>query len=134
MASIASNLRNLPRSFLSNKEKTRYFDLKLEEKGLVSKFISTKKLAKEKDFSDLELLRQLLTKEKIKLLYMIKTEKFNSIYDLAKKSKRDFKAVWKDLKLLERFGLIEFHSEKKNGRTCFIPFVIANKLNLIIEI
>lgn len=134
MASITSNLRNFPRSILSTKEKTRYFDLKLEEQGLVFKFMSAKKQSKEAGFSDLELLRQLLTKEKIKLIHLIKTQKFNSIYDLAKKSKRDFKAVWKDLKLLERFGLIEFNSEKKNGRTCFIPVVIANKLNLVIDI
>jgi predicted transcriptional regulator len=134
MASIAANLRNLPRTILSRKEKTRYFDLRMEKEGLVSKSISAKKLEKERDFSDLELLRQLLTKEKINLVQMIKKERFKSIYDLAKKSGRDFKAVWKDLKLLERFGLIEFHSEKKSGRTCFVPVVIVNKLNLVVEI
>lgn len=134
MASIASNLRNFPKAILPSKEKTRYFDLKLENETLVSRLISAKKLEKEKDFSDLKLLRNLLTKEKVKLLYLIKKEKFSSIYDLAKKSNRDFKAVWKDLKILERFGLIEFHSEKKNGRTCFTPVLITTKLNLIIEL
>jgi predicted transcriptional regulator len=111
--------------------KTRYFELNANEFGLIPKFFGAKK---DFDFSDLETLRKLLSNEKSRILYILKNEKIHSIYGLAKKTKRDFKSTYQDLKFLEKLGFIEFHSEKTGNKERLIPTLLADKIELIITI
>jgi predicted transcriptional regulator len=114
--------------------KTLYVDVNVAEEGIFSKFLS--KRAKESDYdpSDIELLRTIFSNEKTKILYTIKKHKPKSIYELAKILKRDFKSVYKDLKVLERFEFIEFYSEKVGNRESLRPVLALNELNITISI
>jgi len=111
--------------------KTRYVDINVNKENFVSKLIGEKK---PHDFSDVKLLRNLLTNEKSRILYALKNENPKSIYALAKLLGRDFKSVREDIKVLERFGFIEFHSEKTGKREALKPVLIIDKLQIIIEI
>lgn len=111
--------------------KTRYFELNANEFGFIPRFFGSKK---EFQVTDLEIIRKFLSNEKSRILFLLKNEKFNSIYDLAKKIKRDFKSVYEDLKFLEKLGFIEFHSEKKGKREKLIPVLLTDKIELIINI
>ena len=86
------------------------------------------------EFTGLASLRNLLTNEKARILHVIKEQKPESIYGLAKVLKRDFKSVTEDLKLLERFGFIEFVETKKNNRIRHKPELLINSLTINIEI
>jgi len=79
-------------------------------------------------------LRQLLSNEKARLLHIIKTKKPASIYELAKLTGRDFKAVRADIKLLERFGFIELISSHKQGRERLRPVVDVDRIIVNIDI
>jgi len=111
--------------------KTRYVEINVNKGNFVSKFIGSKK---SHDFSDMKLLRTLLSNEKARILYTLKIRKPQSIYELAKLLKRDIKSVRQDIKLLKRFGFIEFHSYKKGNRHSLSPVLIVDRLELIISI
>ncbi len=115
------------------KTKTREIII-TESKGSFSIF-KKKELSKEDfDFSGMANLRQLLSNEKARILHVIKNEKPDSIYNLSKKLKRNFKSVNDDLKLLERFGFIEFTEEKSKNRIRHKPEVIIDNLTIHIRI
>ena len=84
--------------------------------------------------SEVAVLRQLLSNEKARLLHVIKTKKPSSIYELAKLLGRDFKAVRYDIKLLEKFGLIELISVHKNNRELLKPVVDIDQLIVTINL
>ncbi len=111
--------------------KTRYLDLNVDERGFVSKFLSSKK---GHDFSDIELLRKILSNEKARILYVLKKKQVKSIYALAKVLGRDFKSVYDDLKVLERFGFVEFHSESHGKRKSLKPVLTVDELRMVIKI
>jgi predicted transcriptional regulator len=113
------------------KIKTLYVDINANEDSFVSKLIGEKK---SHDFSDIKLLRNLLSNEKSRILYTLKHHSPTSIYALAKLLGRDFKSVRDDIKVLERFGFIEFHAEKVGKRESLKPVLIADKLQIIINI
>jgi len=113
------------------KTKTRYVDVNVNKGGFVSKLIGADK---SHDFSDIKLLRNLLSNEKARILYTLKSKNPKSIYALAKFLGRDFKSVREDIKVLERFGFIEFHAEKTGKRESLKPVLIINKLQIIIDI
>lgn len=94
----------------------------LLKKGFLSK--------KDYDFEGLSALRRLLSNEKARLLNVLKEEKPGSIYELAKKLGRDFKAVNEDIKLLERFGLVELTEEKTKKRVRHRPELVAENLTI----
>lgn len=114
-----------------NRTKTRYLDINVDERGFVSKILLKKH---EQDFSDIILLRKVLSNEKARVLHLLKTTEITSMYDLAKRLGRDFKSVYEDLKILERFGFIEFHSEKKGKRESLKPVLIVDELRLVIKL
>lgn len=89
---------------------------------------------KDYNFSGMLALRQLLSNEKARILHTIKNKKPKSIYALAKILGRGFKSVSDDLKLLERFGFIEFTEEKVNGRTCHKPELVVSSVTINIKI
>lgn len=114
--------------------KKLYIELSSEGGTIISGLFSKK--SKKAYFSkeDVELLRKLLSNEKSKILYFLRKEEPSSIYNLAKTLKRDFKSVYQDLKILERFGFLEFVSEKKGKRVSLKPELLADEIQLIIDI
>ena len=86
------------------------------------------------DFSGILALRQLLSNEKARILHVIKTQKPQSIYDLAKKLERGFKAVNDDVKLLERFGFIELIPEKTKNRIRYRPAIVVDTISINVKI
>ena len=111
--------------------KTRYVEVNANEETFVSKLIREKK---SHDFSDIKLLRSLLSNEKARILHILKSKQPKSIYALSKLLRRDFKSTREDVKILERFGLIEFHSEKTGKRYSLKPVLATDKLQIIINI
>lgn len=98
--------------------------------GEVSKIEGVFPLAKPLTLKD---VRSLLSNEKAKLLWLIKTKKPNSIYELAKISGRSFKAVKQDLAILEKFGLIKFIRAREKNREKLKPELQFEKLVLNIN-
>ena len=113
------------------KTKTRYVDINVNKGNFVSKLVGAKK---SHDFSDIKLLRSILSNEKARILYALKTNNPKSIYALAKLLGRDFKSVRDDIKILERFGFIEFHAENTGKRESLMPVLVIDKLQIIIDI
>ncbi len=64
-------------------------------------------------FTSFEALRKALTPKRLELLHVIKTQKPQSINELARMAKRDLKNVADDLKYLEKIGLIETKETKR---------------------
>ena len=88
----------------------------------------------EYDFEGLSALRHLLSNEKDKILYFIRLKKPNSIYQLAKMLKRDFKAVNDDIKLLEKFGFIDLIAQKTGKRERLKPVLVVDSVHINITI
>ncbi len=119
---------------MAQRSKTREIVL-IDKKGtfsILSKKLSGKK--EEFDFKSLSALRSILSNEKARLLNVIKTQEPKSIYKLAKILKRDFKSVFEDIKLLERFGIIDRVLEKTGKRESHRPILTIDTLNIIINI
>lgn len=115
------------------KTKTREIFIS-ESKGSFYLF-KKKELSKEDfDFSGILALRQLIGNEKARILHVIKYEKPESIYQLSKLLKRNFKSVNDDLKLLEKFGFVEFSEEKTKNRIRHKPEVVIDSLVITIKI
>ncbi len=115
----------------SKKTKTRYVDINVSRGNFVSKLIGG---SKSFDFSDIKLLRSLLSNEKSRILHHLKETQPSSIYALAKILGRDFKSVREDLMMLERFGFVEFVLEKKGKRESIRPVLSVDSLQIIINI
>lgn len=116
-----------------SKTKVREITIK-EAKGSFNIFKDKKVSRSDYDFSGILALRKLLTPEKARILDVIKKKKPNSIYDLAKKLERNFKAVSDDLKLLERFGFIEFIEEKTKNRRRHKPVIVVDQITINLNI
>lgn len=105
-----------------------------ESKGAFSIFRDTKVSKKDYDFEGLSALRKLLSNEKARVLNVIKTQKPKSIYELAKKLDRGFKSVNDDVKLLERFGFIEFTEEKTKNRIRHRPEIVVDTITIHLSV
>ena len=113
--------------------KTREITIK-ESKGIFN-ILKDKQISKsDYDFEGLSALRQLLNNEKARMLHVIKTQEPKSIYELAKKLKRNFKSVIDDIKLLERFGFIELIEEKTKNRVRHKPEIVVDKIIINVNI
>jgi len=115
------------------KTKTREITI-TQSKGTFSFFKKPKSTKKDYDFSGILALRQLLSNEKARILHAIKTQNPKSIYDLAKKLNRGFKAVNDDIKLLQRFGFIELIEEKTKNRIRHKPKIIVDSIIINLKI
>ena len=115
------------------RKKTRTVNLYITPTSFSSLFkrFSGKKV-EEFDFSDLAELRQLLSNERAKILYVIKTKNPDSIYHLSKLVKREFKSVLKDVRILEKFGFLSLVNEKKGNRRKLKPKVEIDELKIIV--
>lgn len=114
-------------------KKTREITLR-ESKGAFSLLKKPGVSKKDYDFSGVSALRQLLSNEKARILDVIKTQKPQSIYELAKKLNRGFKSVSDDIKLLERFGFIELVQEKTKNRIRHRPEIVVDTVIINIKI
>jgi predicted transcriptional regulator len=90
--------------------------------------------SKDYDFDGLLSLRKLLTREKARMLDVIKYKSPGSIYELAKILKRPFKGVMDDIQLLERFGFIDLIEERTNKRIRHKPIIVVDTMNISIKI
>ena len=115
------------------KTKTREITLQ-EAKGSFFLMKKAKTSKEDYDFSGILALRQLLSNEKARMLSVIKTQNPKSIYDLAKKLNRGFKAVNDDLKLLERFGFVELTEEKTKNRVRHKPTIVVDTVTVHFKI
>ena len=105
-----------------------------QSKGAFSIFKKTGTSKKDYDFSSILALRQLLSNEKARILHTIKTQKPQSIYDLAKKLNRGFKSVNDDVKLLKRFGFIELKEEKTKKRSRLRPEIVTDIITIHLKV
>jgi len=105
----------------------------IESKGTFSIFKKPKSKS-DYDFSGILALRQILSNEKARILDVIKREKPQSIYELAKKLGRGFKSVNDDIKLLERFGFIELTAEKTKNRVRHKPGVVVDMITIHVKV
>jgi predicted transcriptional regulator len=119
---------------MAQKYKTR--EITIVDKGGTFQPVLRKRSTDKKsyDFESLSVLRKLLSNEKARLLHVIKTKNPSSLYELAKILSRDFKAVVEDVKLLQRFGLIELVSEKSGKRRRHKPHVVIDSLYIHLKI
>jgi predicted transcriptional regulator len=119
---------------MAEKSKTREITI-IDEGGrfnaIFRRFAGTKS---EYDFEGLAVVRKLLSNEKARLLNTIKKTKPNSIYELAKYLKRDFKSVNDDIKLLEKFGFVDMVAEKTGNRERLKPIVVVDSMHIYIKL
>jgi predicted transcriptional regulator len=78
--------------------------------------------------SKYEDLTKILTKERIRMLRIIHSEKPKSISELAKLLNRDRRNVLADLNYLEGFGLVEIEETEKEKIYTKIPIVSFDEL------
>jgi len=105
-----------------------------QSKGTFSIFKKQGTAKKDYDFDGILALRQLLNNEKARILHVIKQEKPQSIYELAKKLNRGFKSVNDDLRLLERFGFIGFVEETTKNRKRHKPEILIDSITINIKV
>jgi len=111
--------------------KTKVREVTIKEGGGTFRFIK----GKEKyDFESLAMLRQILSKEKARMLDFIKYKNPKSIYEVSKVLKRPFKAVYEDIKLLEKFGFIKLKNEKTKGRERLRPVISVEEMIIKLKI
>ena len=115
------------------KTKTREITIK-ESKGAFSIFKKSQPTKKDYDFEGVSALRQILSNEKARILHVIKNQNPKSIYELAKKLDRGFKAVNDDIKLLERFGFIELTEEKTKNRIRHKPEIVVDTITIHLKV
>ena len=85
-------------------------------------------------FTSLEAARNFLTRERLALLHAIRTQRPESLYELARQVGRDFKNVQEDIRLLERHGLVRVARESRGKRTVKVPQVLFEEIALKIAI
>lgn len=116
-------------------EKKKLLEIGISESKGIFSIIKKENSKKEHDFSGLSMLRQALSNEKARILDVIKYQSPKSIYALSKKLGRGFKAVYDDVKFLERVGFIDMIEEKtKNGRISHRPEIIVDRIILDFKI
>jgi predicted transcriptional regulator len=115
------------------KEKTKIREISIiQSKGAFSIFKPG--TSKNYNFEDVSSLRQIFSNEKARILNTIKSQNPASIYDLAKKLGRSFKAVSDDVKLLKKFGFIDLKEEQFKKRKRLRPVIVVDTLNIWVRL
>ena len=81
-------------------------------------------------FGSVESFRQFFTPKRIELLQVVKHKQPKSIYELAKLTHREFKSVVVDIKILERYGLIDTKKVPVKGGYKVRPSFDYDKLSV----
>ena len=76
----------------------------------------------------------MLNNEKARMINVIRLKKPKSVYELAKILKRDFKSVADDIKLLERFGIVEMASENTGKRVRHRTVVVVDRIYISLKV
>lgn len=84
-------------------------------------------------FVNLDVMRKVLTEERLRILKVIRKEHPTSIYELAKILERDIKNTFDDVQYLAEVGLIEL-KKSKEGREKITPLVNYDKILLEIPV
>lgn len=84
-------------------------------------------------FANLDVMRKVLTEERLRILKVIRKEHPSSIYELAKILKRDIKNTFDDVQYLAEVGLVEL-KKSKVGREKITPLVNYDKILLEIPV
>lgn len=84
-------------------------------------------------FENLDVMRRVLTEERLRILKTIKKEHPSSIYQLAKMLGRDIKNTFDDVQYLTQAGFIEL-KKTKEGREKATPLVKYDKILLEIPV
>ncbi len=84
-------------------------------------------------FNDLDTLRSVLTKERMRLLHYIRTKHPESIYELAKMTDRKWRAVANDIEILSNVGLVKL-VRKEKPKEIIKPIVNFSKMNISISV
>ncbi len=84
-------------------------------------------------FDNIEVMRKVFTEERLRILKTIKKQHPSSIYELAKKLKRNIKNVSDDVNFLKDVGLIEL-KKTTEGRAKSTPSVNYDKILLEIPV
>lgn len=119
---------------MASKSKTRDITITDDSGAFSTFFRHFSPESHEYDFEGLSALRKLLSNQRARLLHVIKTKKPGSIYALAKLLSRDFKSVFDDIKLLERFGFVELTAEKTGNRERLKPILISDTIHINIKV
>jgi len=115
---------------MAAKTRTRIVNLYITSSTFASIFKRLRGDRSDYDFSGFQDLRQLLSKEKAKILHTIKNKNPDSIYQLSRFLGRDFKAVFQDLKVLKKFGFIDLVQEAKGNRKRLKPVLAIDSLQV----
>ena len=83
---------------------------------------------------NLDVLRKILTPERLRILQVIRSEKPKSIHELAKLLDRDRAAVVRDLEYLQQLGLVEFEEERRGKRRSRKPVVPYDEIEVSIPV
>ena len=122
----------------SKKLKTEVMDIEIGHEGfsILRKFGLGR--SGEDELEKLADARKLLNSQKARILHVLKTQKPDSIYSLAKALGRDFQSVKKDIMLLQKFGLVElekhYGKDGKSKRKSLKPVLQLDKLQINITL
>lgn len=106
-----------------------------EIKEVVKKIESGEKVKKREgvSFDSIDSMRKVLTEERLRILRTVRKERPASVYELAKKLKRDIKNTFNDVQFLAQAGLLEI-KKTKVGREKNTPLVNYDKILLEIPV
>ncbi len=82
----------------------------------------------------LEAARRLLTPQRLRMLGIIKREKPSSLYELAKRMGKDFRAIYRDVGILSEAGLIQREDYHEGNREKTRVGVRAKEIHLSVSI
>ena len=86
-------------------------------------------------FRSVELMRRFITTERLRMLTVIKHQKPQSIYALAKLLERDRKSVTKDLNVLVDLGFVELIKSRSEGnRVIVTPRVEYDRIDIRVPV
>ncbi len=117
------------------KERTKTKEISItQSKGGIFLFKKQGDAKKDYNFKDISDLRQILSNEKARMLYVIKNQNPSSIYELARKLDRNFKSVSDDIAVLKKFGLVEIKEEYHKKRKKHRPSLVVDTLSITIRL
>ena len=85
-------------------------------------------------FSSVESFREFFTPKRIELLQIIKHKQPKSVYELGKLANREIKSVVMDIRILEKYGLIDTKKIQVKSRTGYKIMPVFDYDKLIVDI
>ena len=100
------------------------------ESGIFKSFFQRAKGDENFNISEISQLRRLFDNEKARILYTIKTQNPESIYQLTKLLGRKFGPVKKDINLLRKFGIVELDSMPRGKREVLKQILAVDNITI----